>query len=206
MNVLTDPAVKKEFEDYFGRPDTFTLGVCNGCQFLSQLKEIIPGAENWPTFETNASEQYEARVCMVEIMDPPPSPTRPGWQSSVFLHGMHGSKFPIVTAHGEGRATFPDDVSATATPAALSEQGLVSFRFVTNYLQPTERYPFNPNGSPEGITGVRTSDGKVLAMMPHPERTIVKEVRSWAPEEEEKEWGEFGPWVRMFKSARRWVG
>jgi phosphoribosylformylglycinamidine synthase len=206
MNVLTDPAVKKEFEDFFARPDTFTLGVCNGCQFLSQLKEIIPGAENWPTFETNASEQYEARVCMVEIMDPPPSPTRPGWQPSVFFHGMHGSKFPIVTAHGEGRATFPEDVTATSTPAALSEQGLVAVRFLTNYLQPTERYPFNPNGSPEGITGVRTPDGRVLALMPHPERTIVGGVRSWAPEEEEKEWGEFGPWVRMFKSARRWVG
>jgi phosphoribosylformylglycinamidine synthase len=206
MNVLTDPAVKKEFEDFFARLDTFTLGVCNGCQFLSHLKEIIPGAENWPTFETNTSEQYEARVCMVEIMDPPPSPTRPGWQPSVFLNGMHGSKFPIVTAHGEGRATFPEDVSATSTPAVLSEQGLVSVRFVTNYLQPTERYPFNPNGSPEGITGVRTPDGKVLALMPHPERTILKEVRSWAPEDEEKEWGEFGPWVRMFKSARRWVG
>jgi len=206
MNVLTDAVVRKEFEDFFVRKDTFTLGVCNGCQFLSHLKEIIPGTENWPTFETNMSEQYEARVCMVEVIDPPPSPARPGWQPSVFLHGMHGSKFPIVTAHGEGRAAFPTDPSATSTPATLSEQGLVAVRYVDNYLKPTERYPFNPNGSPKGITGVRTPDGRVLALMPHPERTVIKEARSWAPEEMEKEWGEFGPWVRLFQSARRWVG
>ncbi|QDS68964.1 hypothetical protein FKW77_008849 [Venturia effusa] len=206
MNVLTDPAVKKEFEDFFARPDTFTLGVCNGCQFLSHLKEIIPGAESWPTFETNTSEQYEARVCMVEVVDPAFDSTRPGWKPSVFLHGMNGSKLPIVTAHGEGRATFQNDGDARSTPAAIAEQGLVAFRFVDNKLEPTERYPFNPNGSPNGITGVRSLDGRVLAMMPHPERTILKEVRSWAPETEEKEWGDFGPWVRMFKSARRWVG
>ncbi|TID22798.1 phosphoribosylformylglycinamidine synthase [Venturia nashicola] len=208
MNVLTDPAVKKEFEDFFARTDTFTLGVCNGCQFLSHLKEIIPGTENWPTFETNTSEQYEARVCMVEVIDPPPYPARPGWELSVFLHGMHGSKFPIVTAHGEGRATFPNDAARNprSTPAAIDEQGLVAFKFLDNRLDPTEKYPFNPNGSPHGITGVRSLDGRVLAMMPHPERTILKEVRSWAPEAQEKEWGEFGPWIRMFKSARRWVG
>jgi phosphoribosylformylglycinamidine synthase len=205
-SVLLHADCRKEFEQFFARKDTFALGVCNGCQFLSRLKEIIPGTENWPTFERNESEQYEARVCMVEVLDPPPHPSRPGIQPSVFLHGMHGSKLPIVTAHGEGRAAFPTDPSSPNTPNALYEQGLVAIRYVDNYLKPTEKYPFNPNGSPKGIAGVRTPDGRVLALMPHPERTIVKEVRSWAPEELEEEWGEFGPWVRMFKSARRWVG
>jgi phosphoribosylformylglycinamidine synthase len=205
-SVLENPGCRAEFEQFFARKDTFTLGVCNGCQFLSRIKEIIPGADNWPTFERNISEQYEARVCMVEIIDPPPTPSKPTHQPSVFLHGMHGSKLPIVTAHGEGRASFPKNPSSPNNPAALYDEGLVALRYVDNYLKPTERYPFNPNGSPLGITGVRTPDGRVLALMPHPERTILKEVRSYAPEEQEKEWGEFGPWVRMFKSARKWVG
>ncbi|KAF2497231.1 phosphoribosylformylglycinamidine synthase [Lophium mytilinum] len=199
-SVLLHPKARKEFQDFFERKDTFTLGVCNGCQFLSKLKELIPGAENWPSFERNASEQYEARVCMVEVMDPP------GQTPSVFLHGMHGSYLPIVTAHGEGRATFPPATVSAATAETLSEQGLVAMRYVDNYLTPTERYPFNPNGSPQGITGVRTPDGRVLALMPHPERTILREVASYVPRGKMEEWGEFGPWVRMFKSARRWVG
>ncbi|KAF2427583.1 phosphoribosylformylglycinamidine synthase [Tothia fuscella] len=206
LSVLENPECRKQFEAFFKRKDTFTLGVCNGCQFLSRIKEIIPGAENWPTFETNVSEQYEARVCMVEIIDPSSTTSKSCQTPSVFLHGMHGSKFPIVTAHGEGRATFPKDAASSNTPHALYAEGLVAIRFVDNYLRETERYPFNPNGSPMGITGVRSVDGRVLALMPHPERTVLKEVRSWAPEEMEKEWGEFGPWLRMFKSARRWVG
>ena len=203
-SVLLHEKTRREFETFFARKDTFTIGVCNGCQFLSRLKDLIPGAENWPHFERNDSEQYEARVCMVEVMDPPSSSHPP----SVFLHGMHGSKLPIVTAHGEGRATFSSESNATSssTPQALLEQGLVSFRYLDNYLKPTERFPFNPNGSPMGITGVRTPDGRVLALMPHPERTIIKEVASWMPDDQSSEWGELGPWVRMFKSARRWVG
>ena len=197
-SVLLHEGARNEFKAFFERKDTFTLGVCNGCQFLSRLSEIIPGAENWPTFERNISEQYEARVCMVEVLDPPTQP------SSVFLHGMHGSFLPIVTAHGEGRANFP--VTGTASPQSLVDQGLVSLRYVDNSLKPTEQYPFNPNGSPLGITGVRTPDGRVLALMPHPERTILKQVASYLPREQAKDWGEYSPWVRMFRSARRWMG
>ncbi|KAF2021382.1 phosphoribosylformylglycinamidine synthase [Aaosphaeria arxii CBS 175.79] len=200
-SVLFHQNTRKEFSDFFSRPDTFSLGVCNGCQFLSKLKTLIPGASLWPTFERNASEQYEARVCMVEITDSPSAPS-----PSVFLHGMHGSRFPIVTAHGEGRATFPSSPSATTSPETLTNAGLVSLRYVDNRGNPTTTYPFNPNGSPLGITGVRSEDGKVLALMPHPERTIVREVASYIPRGKMEEWGELGPWSRMFRSARRWVG
>lgn len=201
-SVLLHPNTRKEFQTFFERPDTFALGVCNGCQFLSKLKELIPGADMWPSFERNASEQYEARVCMVEVVEPENSKTSP----SVFLHGMAGSKLPIVTAHGEGRAHFPSSSSSTSTPQALYEENLVSLRYVDNYGKQTETYPFNPNGSPMGITGVRSKDGKVLALMPHPERTILREVGSYIPKDKMEEWGEVGPWSRMFKSARRWVG
>jgi phosphoribosylformylglycinamidine synthase len=197
-SVLLHENTKNEFNAFFERKDTFALGVCNGCQFLSRLTEIIPGAETWPTFERNASEQYEARVCMVEVANNPSQPP------SVFLHGMEGSYLPIVTAHGEGRANF--SATGQSSPQSLIDQGLVSMRYVDNYLKTTERFPYNPNGSPMGITGVRTPDGRVLAMMPHPERTILKDVASYIPREQAKEWGEFGPWARMFKSARRWVG
>ncbi|KAI9767017.1 MAG: hypothetical protein M1840_005976 [Geoglossum simile] len=194
-SVLLHENTREEFRRFFERKDTFALGVCNGCQFLSRLKSLISGAENWPTFKRNESEQYEARVCMVEVIDQPSSP-------SVFLYGMRGSKFPIAVAHGEGRAEFayPGDKDA------LIRNNLVALRYVDNRGEPTERYPYNPNGSAEGITGVRTADGRVLALMPHPERTVLKEVGSWIPKEQAREWGEFGPWVRMFRSARRWVG
>ena len=201
-SVLLHPETRKEFKDFFSRPDTFTLGVCNGCQFLSKLKDMIPGAGNWPSFERNTSEQYEARVCMVEVIDRPAPTSTP----SVFLHGMNGSTLPIVTAHGEGRANFPRSTVSAITPESIMEEGLVAMRYVDNYGTPTEKYPFNPNGSPQGITGVRTPDGKVLALMPHPERTILGQVASWVPKEKSEEWGEFGPWSRLFKSARRWVG
>ncbi|KAF2731896.1 phosphoribosylformylglycinamidine synthase [Polyplosphaeria fusca] len=201
-SVLLHPKTRQEFQQFFERRDTFTLGVCNGCQFLSKLKELIPGADVWPTFERNESEQYEARVCMVEVVDPKGA----NHEASVFLHGMDGSKLPIVTAHGEGRATFPSAPTSSATPQALYEEGMVSFRYVDNHGNATERYPFNPNGSPKGIAGVRTRDGRVLAMMPHPERTILREVGSYIPEDKMAEWGEYGPWSRMFRSARRWVG
>ncbi|CAK3828737.1 phosphoribosylformylglycinamidine synthase MYCGRDRAFT_61816 [Lecanosticta acicola] len=197
-SVLLHENTRREFQNFFERKDTFALGVCNGCQFLSRLTEIIPGAESWPTFERNLSEQYEARVCMVQVSNPTTQPP------SVFLHGMDGSYLPIVTAHGEGRANL--SATGASSAQALVDQGLVSMRYVDNYLEPTERFPFNPNGSPLGITGVRTPDGRVLALMPHPERTILKDVASYLPPEQAKEWGELGPWSRMFKSARRWVG
>ncbi|KAF2111318.1 phosphoribosylformylglycinamidine synthase [Lophiotrema nucula] len=202
-SVLLHPKTRQEFKSFFERPDTFTLGVCNGCQFLSKLKELIPGADLWPTFERNASEQYEARVAMVEVLDPK-TPNQP---QSVFLHGMHGSTFPIVTAHGEGKATFPSSSNPTSdhTPEACYNEGMVSFRYVDNYGKVTEQYPQNPNGSPQGITGVRSKDGRALAMMPHPERTILREVGSYIPKENMEEWGEYGPWSRLFRSARRWV-
>lgn len=199
-SVLLHPEARNDFKNFFERKDTFTLGVCNGCQFLSRITDLIPGAQTWPTFERNISEQYEARVCMVEVMDPP------GKKPSVFLNGMNGSYLPIVTAHGEGQATFDTSATSSSTPQALMNEGLVALRYVDNYLKPTEKYPYNPNGSPQGVTGVRTPDGRCLALMPHPERTILKEVGSWIPKDQAATWGEFGPWVRMFKSARRWVG
>ena len=197
-SVLLHDGARNDFKAFFERKDTFTLGVCNGCQFLSRLTEIIPGAEDWPTFERNLSEQYEGRVCMVEVTDPPSQTPR------VFLHGMHGSYLPIVTAHGEGKATF--SATGASSPQQLIDRGLVSMRYTDNKLEHTERYPYNPNGSPLGITGVRTPDGRVLALMPHPERTILKDVGSYTPAEQAKSLGEFGPWIRVFKSARRWCG
>ena len=204
-SVLRHQPTRQEFSDFFHRPDTFALGVCNGCQFLSRVKALIPGARAWPSFVPNQSEQYEARVCMVEVLDDAAAP-------SVFLHGMAGSRLPVVVAHAEGRAAFeaaaPNAVAAEEAGRLLAS-GLVALRFVNNYLAPTETYPYNPNGSPGGITGVRSLDGRVLALMPHPERTVLGGVASWAPEGkagEKGEWGELGPWARMFVSARRWVG
>ncbi|EGE85909.1 phosphoribosylformylglycinamidine synthase [Blastomyces dermatitidis ATCC 18188] len=197
-SVLLHKDTRNEFQSFFQRSDTFTLGVCNGCQFLSRLKELIPGAQDWPSFERNASEQYEGRVCMVRISDPDPA------TPSVFLHGMHGSSLPIAVAHGEGRASF---ANSSSNAESLVKQNLAPIRYVDNSsLKPTTKYPFNPNGSPEGIAGVRTPDGKVLALMPHPERTIMAGVGSWIPPEKVEEWGNIGPWGRMFYSARRWVG
>lgn len=197
-SVLFHPSTRAEFREFFVRKDTFTLGVCNGCQFLSRLKELIPGAQDWPNFVRNTSEQYEARVCMVEILD---SQARP----SVFLHGMKGSTLPIAVAHAEGRASFAFSSPSAAAEDLLSKD-LVSLRYVDNHLKPTERYPANPNGSPLGISGVRTPDGKVLALMPHPERTVLGGVASWIPHDKGADWSEIGPWGRIFQSARRWVG
>ncbi|KAI2793537.1 putative phosphoribosylformylglycinamidine synthase [Penicillium oxalicum] len=197
-SVLLHENTRKEFQAFFERPDTFALGVCNGCQFLSRVKELIPGAGNWPSFERNTSEQYEGRVAMVRISDPDPS--RP----SVFFHGMNGSSFPIAVAHGEGRASFAGTPGQSA--ADFVRDGLAPVRYVDNAtLKPTMRYPYNPNGSPEGIAGVRSPDGRVLAIMPHPERTVMNGIASYLPPNAE-EWGEIGPWGRIFFSARRWVG
>lgn len=201
-SVLFHDGTRKEFLDFFQRPDTFTLGVCNGCQFLSRLKELIPGAQEWPSFERNESEQYEGRVCMVRITDPDPS------SPSVFLHEMDGSSLPIAVAHAEGRASFTASPKGTS-PQSFVRQNLAPIRYVDNQkLKPTMKYPFNPNGSPEGIAGVRSPDGRVLALMPHPERTVLGGVGSYLPGDDRmaEQWGDVGPWGRIFFSARRWVG
>jgi phosphoribosylformylglycinamidine synthase len=183
------------FQNFFARKDTFALGVCNGCQMLTRIAELIPGTNHWPLFLANQSEQFEARVSMVKIQDNTRHP-------SVFLDGMHGSSLPIAVSHGEGRASFKH----TQDLEAMNEHGLVPIRYTDNRGSVTTKYPFNANGSPEGIAAVRNLDGRVLAMMPHPERTIMADVGSYVPKEKADQWGEFGPWVRIFRSARKWVG
>jgi phosphoribosylformylglycinamidine synthase len=174
------------FEAFFRRGDSFALGVCNGCQMMSNLHELIPGARQWPHFVRNRSEQFEARFVMLEVQHSP----------SLFFEGMAGSRMPIAVAHGEGYAEF-------ASPAARrSAEALVALRFVDNRGAVTESYPSNPNGSPEGITGLTTPDGRFTILMPHPERVFRTAQNSWHP----REWGEDGPWMRMFRNARKWVG
>jgi phosphoribosylformylglycinamidine synthase len=168
------------------RPDTFALGVCNGCQMLSNVHELIPGADHWPHFVRNRSEQFEARYALVEVM---PSP-------SILLDGMAGSTLPIAVAHGEGRAEF---AGGTGLDAA---RPFVSVRYVENDGTPATAYPANPNGSPEGITGLTSDDGRVTIMMPHPERVFRTVQHSWHPDD----WGPDGPWMRLFRNARAWVG
>ncbi|KAL9622483.1 MAG: hypothetical protein Q9160_003159 [Pyrenula sp. 1 TL-2023] len=208
-SVLFNPELRAQFAAFFERKDTFTLGVCNGCQFLSLLagEGLIPGCAGWPRFERNVSEQYEARVCMVRVSDANPQ------QPSVFLHGMHGSALPIAVAHGEGRADFaslsssPSPSASVAAAEALLSTHRVPLQYVDNAtLAPTEQYPYNPNGSPLGIAGVSGAEGRVLALMPHPERTVLGGIGSWIPEGVMKEWEDVGPWGRVFESARRWVG
>ena len=201
-SVVFNAHLRQEFRAFFERPSTFTLGVCNGCQFLSQLAragDIIPGTEGWPTFERNRSEQFEARFSMVEILDELKEP-------SVFFHSMKGSKLPIAVSHGEGRASFADKPDQTAAARQFQENGLIVARYIDNSLEPTETYPSNPNGSPLGIAGVRSRDGRVLVTMPHPERTVAAGIGSWIPDGKADAWGELGPWGTLFKSARRWVG
>ncbi|MFN3920016.1 MAG: phosphoribosylformylglycinamidine synthase [Methylohalobius sp.] len=184
--ILFNPRAREQFQAFFQRQDTFGLGVCNGCQMLSRLKELIPGAEHWPRFSRNLSEQFEARLSLVEIL---PSP-------SVLLAGMEGSILPVAVAHGEGRAQFECD------PQAVLDNGLVALCYVDHYHRRTEAFPFNPNGSPLGITGLTTADGRFTIMMPHPERGFRTVQYSWRP----KDWGEDGPWLRLFRNARRWLG
>ncbi|GIX32016.1 MAG: phosphoribosylformylglycinamidine synthase [Porticoccaceae bacterium] len=186
--ILFHERLREEFAAFFARPDTFTLGVCNGCQMLAALKSLIPGAESWPRFVRNASEQFEARLSLVRIEESP----------AVLLSGMAGSHLPIAVAHGEGRAEFPSREALET----FDRSGLVAVRYLDNHLRVTERYPANPNGSPRGITGVTTADGRVLALMPHPERLIRAVQYSWRP----ADWGEEGPWLRIFRNARRFVG
>ena len=197
-SVLYHEGVRKQFVNFFQeREDTFAFGACNGCQFLSRLKSIIPGCEDWPSFERNMSEQYEARVCMVEIVQDQTRQTEP-----VFFNGMVGSKLPIAVAHGEGKATFESQEQLDK----FESQGLTGVRYIDNYGNVTEKFPFNPNGSPNGISGITSPNGRVLAMMPHPERVSRLEANSWYPQGKFEEWEGYGPWIRLFRSARKWVG
>ncbi|GIX22481.1 MAG: phosphoribosylformylglycinamidine synthase [Gammaproteobacteria bacterium] len=179
--ILYNAALRDAFAAFFARQDTFTLGVCNGCQMLSRLRELIPGSEGWPRFERNLSEQYEARLVEVEVL---PSP-------SILFAGMAGSHLPVVVSHGEGRAVFE----------AGPPDGRVVLRYVDPQGRPTERYPYNPNGSAGGVTGLCSADGRVTIMMPHPERVFRSVQLSWRPEE----WGEDSPWLRLFLNARAWL-
>ena len=233
-SILFNPRARDEFEAFFRRKDTFALGVCNGCQMMSNLHEIIPGAENWARFSRNQSEQFEARFVMVEVQKSP----------SIFLDGMAGSRMPIVVSHGEGYADFsPDITPASGHESSLklrfgaaqklkAAQELVTLRYVDNTGQPTETYPLNPNGSPQGITGLTTPDGRFSIMMPHPERVFRAVQNSWYPRDWQlrhvngeasrlreqlpsrtgelrpivSERQENGAWLRMFQNARKWVG
>jgi len=184
-SILFHARAREQFEAFFARTDTFALGVCNGCQMLSNLYELIPGAEHWPHFVRNRSEQFEARLVQVEVLESP----------SILLAGMAGSRLPIAVAHGEGRAEFRDAAHLAAA------RPLVGLRYVETTGEPAVRYPANPNGSPEGIAGLTTTDGRVTIMMPHPERMFRAVQHSWRPDG----WGEDGPWLRLFRNARVWL-
>jgi phosphoribosylformylglycinamidine synthase len=187
-SILFNEALRARFSGFFERQDTFTLGVCNGCQMVSTLRELIPGADHWPRFVRNRSEQFEARLSLVRVEETP----------SVLLAGMAGSHLPIAVAHGEGRVEF---AGREAEQECLAS-GTVALRFIENDLSVAARYPANPNGSPHGITGLTTRDGRVTIMMPHPERVYRTVQNSWAP----PEWGEDGGWLRLFRNARHWLG
>ena len=184
-SILFNPRAHDEFSAFFQREDTFALGVCNGCQMMSNLHEIIPGAEHWPHFVRNRSEQFEARFVMVEVQK----------STSIFFDGMAGSRMPIVVSHGEGYADF-------GSTAKLNDaQPMVTLRYVDNIGKPTEKYPLNPNGSPKGVTGLTTPDGRFSIMMPHPERVFRALQNSWHP----ADWNENGAWLRIFQNARKWI-
>jgi phosphoribosylformylglycinamidine synthase len=182
--ILFNTALSEQFARFFARGDSFGLGVCNGCQMMSNLKSIIPGAHAWPKFTTNKSEKFEARFAMVEVLDSP----------SIFFNGMAGTQTPIAIAHGEGYADFTQTGNIT--------EALQAMRFVDHRGEATEAYPYNPNGSPQGITSVTTLDGRFTVMMPHAERVFRTVQQSWHPES----WGEDSPWMRMFRNARKFVG
>jgi phosphoribosylformylglycinamidine synthase len=181
-SILFNPQLRDAFSAYFERADAFALGVCNGCQMMSNLKEIIPGAEAWPHFVKNASEQFEARLVQADI---------PHDTQSIFMTGMQGSKLPVVVAHGEGRAEY---LAGTADKN-------IAMRYVDYRGEPTEAYPSNPNGSPQGVAGLSNDDGRITIMMPHPERIFRTITNSWR----DSSWGEYGPWMRMFRNARVWL-
>jgi len=182
-SILFNDRARDAFEAFFGRQDTFALGACNGCQMMGQLRELVPGAQHWPLFLKNRSEQFEARLVMAEVTDSP----------SILFKGMAGSRIPIVTAHGEGRPAFEK---------GSLEKAIVAMRYVDNRGQPTDVYPCNPSGAVQGITGLTTADGRFTVVMPHPERVFRNVQMSWAPDNA----GEDSPWMRLFRNARAWVG
>jgi phosphoribosylformylglycinamidine synthase len=176
--ILFNDRLKQMFTTFFHRADTFSLGVCNGCQMMAQLRDIVPGATAWPRFERNVSARFEARICMVEIPNSP----------SLFFRNMSGSKIPIAVAHGEGYV-------ATAAPEAI-----IGLRYIDTYGDTTQQYPLNPNGSVQGIAGLSSEDGRALIVMPHPERVALGTGHTWTRKLEHS------PWQRMFDNARKWVG
>jgi phosphoribosylformylglycinamidine synthase len=188
-SILFHPRTREEFVRYFERPDTFTLGVCNGCQMMAALKELVPGTAHWPRFVRNRIEQFEGRFSLVEILDSP----------AVLLAGMAGSRLPIAVAHGEGRAEFATEAARRELLASRQ----LAFRYVNGHGQVADTYPANPNGSPDGIAAVTSSDGRVLVTMPHPERSFRISQQSWYPPDAH---GEYSGWMRMFRNARVWVG
>ncbi len=186
-SILLHPRARDTFSAFFNRGDTFTLGVCNGCQMLAALKDLIPGARDWPKFVRNRSEQFEARVSLVEVQNSP----------SVLLADMDGSRLPIAVAHGEGQVQFP----SAAALQRLESLSQVALRYIDHYGEATQQYPFNPNGSAAGITGLTSRDGRATILMPHPERVVRSVCNSWHP----ASWGEDGPWLRLFRNARKFV-
>jgi len=185
-SILFNPRAREQFQAFFERDDSFTLGVCNGCQMVSNLRELIPGAGVWPRFVRNRSDQFEARLCLVQIEESP----------SILLRGMAHARLPIVVAHGEGR------VEPRESTDALDGSGLVAMRYVDHHGRSTVHYPENPNGSPGGITAMTTPDGRATILMPHPERLFRAVQHSWHP----PGWTGAGPWMRLFQNARAWVG
>jgi phosphoribosylformylglycinamidine synthase len=186
-SILFNEAVKKQFELFFNNSNTLTLGVCNGCQMISQLKELIPGSANWPNFVRNRSEQFESRFSLVKVESSP----------SAFFTSMTGSQFPLAVAHGEGRAHF----STKEQQQLIADAGLISIKYVDNRGGVASTYPANPNGSPDGIAGLSSKDGRVTIMMPHPERVFRACQNSWYPEGLD----ESAPSMRLFRNARRWL-
>ena len=186
-SITFNTALSDQFQQFFDRKNTFALGVCNGCQMFAELAVLIPGAQNWPRFTDNQSERFEARLSQVEVLETP----------SLFFQGMAGSRLPIAVAHGEGYADFSERGSADKVLAAM--------RFTDHHGQATEAYPFNPNGSPGGLTAVTTADGRFTAMMPHPERVFRQLQFSWTAQSNFQKSTDFSPWMRMWRNARRWV-
>ncbi|NKB46891.1 MAG: phosphoribosylformylglycinamidine synthase, partial [Legionellales bacterium] len=183
--ILFHSQLSDQFAEFFHRTDTFTLGVCNGCQMLSQLQTLIPGANHWPYFERNRSEQYEARLSLVEVQSSP----------SILLRDMAGSRLPVVVSHAEGRAVWQTE----AARHDVEQQQLVSLRYTDHYGKVAQTYPDNPNGSPAGITGLTTADGRVTIMMPHPERVVRTSQMSWYPRQRRED----TPWLELFINAYR---
>jgi phosphoribosylformylglycinamidine synthase len=188
-SILFNPSLRDQFQAFFHRDDRFALGVCNGCQMLSQLHSIIPGAEDWPQFKRNRSEQFESRYSSVRINESP----------SVLLRGMAGSQLPIPVAHGEGHASFraPDSLSK------LHAQQQICMQYIDGHGHPSEHYPYNPNGSAQGMTAFTNTDGRVTIMMPHPERLFRAVQMSYRPQDQFT--GEAGPWLKLFQNARHFV-